>query len=690
MNWSFKLFLGVIVSALLQTKISIAQNHLMTCPPSPQTITTCEGSFYDGGGNGGNYPPNQNCVYSFCSDEGNCMRMEFEDFYIQDEDVFGNVYDYLEVFDGPSTASPLLFYLYGGPFPQQFPTTGASGCLTFHFVSDGTVQRFGWHGEIHCMDCPIPHTALQQDCGGAIPLCESQIYQPIPYSGNNGSNIVPPSSCLITGEENSTWYIFNAQTAGNFNFILYPDNFNDNFNFAVYDISNTGCAGIATGASPEVSCNYSSNVTTWLGQTGVNSGGGYNGSLNSQGIGGTSFNASIPVLPYQTFALLVTNPNPQGGYFIDLEPSTAAYEDGNQPFIDSVVVVPCPTPTLTIYFAEPIRCNTINASDFTITGGPPITVTAATGIGCSPTQLFTQAVTLNLSTPISGGVYNVNVVSTIRDLCGNIVPLNVPFSFTLSPLAIAGSDITTCGLNTFLDATPISLGIGTWTQISSSTGGSTIFDDIHAENSGITVSQVGVYTYQWTVVNGTCVSTDQVTYTFTSGANPGIGTTVNLCTNGTLQSLFSLLTGSPDLGGSWSGPSVLSGGINGDFNPAINVGGTYTYTIPGVGGCSDASANVVVNLNLAPNAGMGGNLNLCDNDASQNLFDILTGTPINTGTWAGPSVLAGGHLGNFTPGVSTPGIYTYTVNGGAGCANASSLINVSVNTSPNISAIFHD
>jgi hypothetical protein len=92
----------------------------MTCPPSPLTINTCEGSFYDGGGNGGNYPPNQNCIYTFCSDEGNCMRVEFEDFYIQDEDIFGNVYDYLEVFDGPSTASPLLFYLYGGLFQLSF------------------------------------------------------------------------------------------------------------------------------------------------------------------------------------------------------------------------------------------------------------------------------------------------------------------------------------------------------------------------------------------------------------------------------------------------------------------------------------------------------------------------------------------------------------------------------------------
>lgn len=667
-----------------------AQNYLMTCPPSPQTINTCEGAFFDGGGNGGNYPANQNCVYTFCSDDANCMRMEFEDFYIQDDDVFGNVYDYLEVFDGPSTASPLLFYLYGGPFPAQFPTTASGGCLTFHFVSDASVQRFGWHGEIHCMDCPIPHTALQQDCAGAIPLCQSQIYQPIPYSGNNGSNIVPASSCLVTGEENSTWYIFNAQTAGNFAFTLSPEVFTDNFNYAVYNISNTGCAGIATGLSPEISCNYSSNTTTWLGQTGIGSGGPYNGTLDNQGIWGTAFNADIPVLPYQTFALLITNPSPQGGYFLDLEPSSAGYEDDNLPYIDSVVVVPCPTPTLTVYFSEPIRCNTINTADFTITGGPPITVTSAAGVGCSASSLFTQAVVLTLSTPIAGGVYNANVVSTIRDLCGNNVPLNSPFSFTLNPPAIAGTDFSTCALNTNLDATLIASGSGLWTQISSSTGGTTIFDDVNLESTGITVSQFGVYVYQWTVTNGTCVSSDQVQITFTAGASAGGNGTISFCSNSATQSLFANLTGSPTGGGTWSGPSVLAGGASGNYNPLINVPGVYTYTITGTGGCPNATATITVAENALPNAGISATIQRCASDNSLNLFSSLSGSPQTTGTWSGPSVLGGGHLGTFLPGVSLPGVYSYNVSGISPCPNASSTITVTIVASPNLSSIYHD
>ena len=599
-------YLGLYLLLLLFLgfhKTGMAQSWNMTCPPTPQTINTCEGSFYDNGGNGGNYSANQNCVYTFCSDEvGLCMRMEFEDLNIQDEDMFGNVYDYLEVFDGPTTASPLLYYLYGGPFPATLPTTASNGCLTFHFVSDGSVQRFGWHGEIHCMNCPIPHTPLQQDCGGAIPLCESQIYQPIPYSGNNGSNLIPASSCLTTGEVNSTWYVFTSQTSGLFSFVLSPNIFSDDFNFAVYDITDNGCAGIPTGLSPEVSCNFSSNTTTWNGQTGADPGGPYNGTLNFQGSGGTAFNGGIPINPNVTYAMVVTNPSPLGGYYIDLEPSTAAYEDGSDPFIDSIVLVPCPTPTLTIYFSEPIKCNTINASDFTITGGPPVTVTSAVGVNCTPLNTYTQAVVLTLSAGISGGNYNVNVVSTIRDLCGNSVPLNVPFAFTLNPGADAGSDFTVCGLSTLMNAINPTAGSGIWSQISSSSGGSTIFANNADPGTGITVSQTGVYTYQWTVSNGTCVSSDQITVTFSTGTFTSINYGGSPYCKNQAGSFAPVITGLT--GGSFSAsPAGLSiNPFSGMVTPSTSLAGLYiiSYLVPADGACPAYTVNQTIVINNVP------------------------------------------------------------------------------------------
>ena len=59
----------------------MAQVYNMTCPPNPQTINTCTGTFYDANGPATNYPNNQNCVYTFCSNSpGECLMMNFTNF----------------------------------------------------------------------------------------------------------------------------------------------------------------------------------------------------------------------------------------------------------------------------------------------------------------------------------------------------------------------------------------------------------------------------------------------------------------------------------------------------------------------------------------------------------------------------------------------------------------------------------
>jgi len=61
--------------------------------------------------------------------------------------------------------------------------------------------------------------------------------------------------------------------------------------------------------------------------------------------------------------------------------------------------------------------------------------------------------------------------------------------------------------------------------------------------------------------------------------------------------LFALLGGGVDVTGNWSGPSALTGGNLGTFDPTTNTGGIYTYTIPASGSCLGASAQVTVLVN---------------------------------------------------------------------------------------------
>ncbi|HRG58808.1 MAG TPA: Ig-like domain-containing protein [Bacteroidia bacterium] len=744
----------------------MAQVYNMTCPPSPQTINTCTGTFYDANGPATNYPNNQNCVYTFCSNSpGECLMMNFTNFNVSDYDIFGNVYDYLAVFDGNSVASPLLFYIWGGPFPTAFPVASSGTCLTFQFISDGSIRSPGWTALVNCQPCPIPTSPTQQDCNGAIPICQEQYYQPYSYSGNNGSNILPASSCIVQ-EENNSWYVFTAQTSGPLSFIISPNFTNDDYDFALYDISNNGCAGITTGASPEISCNWSANVATWAAQTGAFSGAPYNGTLNSQGAAGTSFNASPNVVAGNTYALVINNySTSQGGYYLDLSPSTASLFDNIAPIMESVNTVACGANTITVNFSEPILCSTIQAADFTITGGPPTTVTSAIGVSCGGAGTYTQSVTLTVNPALTGGTFNVNLVGSITDLCGNASTGTL--SFSLSTNANAGSDVNLCGLTTNLNGNNPSPGTGLWTQVSSSTGGSTIFGNTANSNSSITVSQPGVYTYQWTITNGACTANDQVvitfgappiaTFTYTSplcnnstnpfptftgggvagtfsssplglnfvnvstgeiniatttpgtytitntiaasggcpvvtasfvivihtAPNAGTNGTVSVCSNGAAINLFSSLGGTPQATGTWSGPSVLGGGNLGTFTPGTSIAGVYTYTIVGTAPCTNATATVTVTQNTAPNAGTNGTVSVCSNGTAINLFSSLGGTPQATGTWSGPSVLGGGNLGTFTPGTSIAGVYTYTIVGTAPCTNATATVTVTQNTAPN-------
>jgi gliding motility-associated-like protein len=279
----------------------------------------------------------------------------------------------------------------------------------------------------------------------------------------------------------------------------------------------------------------------------------------------------------------------------------------------------------------------------TNTAGNYVYSVTGTG-GCSGTVTGTIAVTLTTA-PNAG-------TTTSTSLCSNSAALNL-FSL-LGGSAQAG---------------------GTWSA--GLTGGS-----LGTFTPG--TSTPGTFTY---TVNGTgpCAgaSTAQVTVTVTSAPNAGTNNSASFCTSGSAVNLFTLLGGSPQAGGSWSGPSVLTGGSLGTFTPGTNTAGNYIYSVTGTGPCSGTvTGTISVTLTNAPNAGTTTSTSLCSNGAAVNLFSLLGGSAQAGGTWS--AGLTGGSLGTFTPGTSTPGTFTYTVNGTGPCSGTSTAqVTVSVTTAPN-------
>ena len=109
----------------------------------------------------------------------------------------------------------------------------------------------------------------------------------------------------------------------------------------------------------------------------------------------------------------------------------------------------------------------------------------------------------------------------------------------------------------------------------------------------------GEYTY--TVISGDCEpATAIVTVESGSGVNAGEnGEPLILCSTGDSVDLFTLLEGTPDTNGIWS-PELAS--RTGVFNPAVDPGGIYTYTVAAADGspCPDAEATIEVTVNQIP------------------------------------------------------------------------------------------
>ncbi|MDP3358621.1 MAG: hypothetical protein Q8S41_04660, partial [Lutibacter sp.] len=101
-----------------------------------------------------------------------------------------------------------------------------------------------------------------------------------------------------------------------------------------------------------------------------------------------------------------------------------------------------------------------------------------------------------------------------------------------------------------------------------------------------------------------CVSSIRAQTTVVLDAAPDAGESSSLqeCeVSFVTTNLFDLLGGAPNTTGIWTGPSALSNGYLGTFEPGINTVGTYTYTVSSILGiCPSDSATISVTITIVP------------------------------------------------------------------------------------------
>jgi hypothetical protein len=260
-------------------------------------VSTCSGTSYDNGGAGGNYAANVNNIYrTFCPNTaGNCLRATFTSFSMNDTYFlcFGpnSCCDYLQILNGPAQNSTAL-YSNCTSSPGTITSTDASGCLTFRFVSDGSVQLAGWAATLSCVACgggPLGNT--NADCASATPICNSAALNDA--STGPGISAEGCSGCN-TSEVFTNWYRIQILGSGTLAFTINPNNNADDFDPVVYG-PNVTCGALGA----PIRCSYaaaSGNGNTGLGNGAVDA---------SEDVAGDQWVSQLAVTAGQTYYILI-------------------------------------------------------------------------------------------------------------------------------------------------------------------------------------------------------------------------------------------------------------------------------------------------------------------------------------------------------------------------------------------------
>ncbi len=298
-------------------------------------------------------------------------------------------------------------------------------------------------------------TPNEQDCLGAIPVCQPVYTTTSSYTGHG--NVYPEihdgDACpaCMDGEKNDVFYVITVQTAGMLRFKLTPNNAQNDYDWILFNMTTAGCDQIYTNASAlQASCN-SYGVSGNNGPTGINSLLGNN--LNCNGPGnnnGPAFNKDLPVEAGQTYVLNISNwsSTNQSGYTLDFSASSASIYDNVPPLIDSIQEeISCAGATsLYFRFSENVQCPDVfqHPEKFSLSGPEGFISIAGISSGeCATMATNGRGFTLELTTPIGAGSYSLSITGDIRDLCDNFA-LYESYPFTLTeinaPSAVAGND----------------------------------------------------------------------------------------------------------------------------------------------------------------------------------------------------------------------------------------------------------
>ncbi len=701
-SWCLRV-LGVLALVLMGS-IGASQTFIAA---DGALFETCSGRFHDSGGSAGPYGNLEDITVTICpsggAGAGPMTSVRFTQFDVQ----LLALTDQLVIHNGTSTADPVLATgdLLNNLTGQTFTATGPSGCLTFHWTSDLLITSAGWTAWII--------TGPDAGTNATTSVCSST--PPFTMLGRLGGT--PEGTGSWTGPGNAPHGgTFNPATdaAGTYTYTVAgpapcPDS-SATLTISLVSAPNAGSNGSVTVCSNDPAFDLLDHLGgtpdpdgAWTGPDASPVTGTFTPGSSQPGVytytvlgappcGPASATVTVGQVaapnaganrvlavcsndaPFEMRTRLNGTPSPGGTWVGPNGPHGPTFDPATDPGGAYVYTLqgnpPCADASATLFIirrvapdagedASIVACsNDGSFSLFEQLGGSP----DGGGIWTGPDAQPHSGTFVPGTHPSGSYTYTVTGLSP----CAPAVA-TVSVSVTTAPNAGTNSNVVRCS-----DDAPFALFAllggspdvnGTWTAPGNVAHNGTFVPG---------TDQPGIYAY--TVAGAVpCVNAQAfVTVGIVTAPHAGTDADTTVCSNDGPFGLFTLLGGSPDPGGTWTGPNAFPFG--GTFVPGTSVGGIYTYTVAGQGPCDNDQATVEVTVVPQPDPGTSGSLTICSDAAAVDLFTLLGGTPEPGGTWTGPG--GAPHTGIYQPATQTSGSYTYTVSGNGPCADASAVVQV--------------
>lgn len=282
----------------------------------------------------------------------------------------------------------------------------------------------------------LPPNQPEQDACKALLLCGTTFTSPYSYDGIGQVTDLPSTPCG-GGEGHSMWVRLEVNTAGILVFEIIPLSPNDDYDFAVLDITGGDCNNLST--SNVIRCNFNNNNpgSNVNGIIGLNTTATIN--FVAGGTFGNSYCTQIDANAGDVYLLMINNFGDyvtggiSSGFTLDFTGTTATFNQPPPPAFAQVLPYCDVSREVIVQLNTNIQCNSIAAdgSDFTLSAG---TVVSAAGVNCVGSGGYTDRVRVVFGSPLVNGDYTLYAASgtdnnTLLGLCGSALQLPDSLSF---------------------------------------------------------------------------------------------------------------------------------------------------------------------------------------------------------------------------------------------------------------------